>query len=451
MERPRKAGVARVTSAVRGEAGPCAARENTAAGRGGGARFFEMAIRHQPSVNPSLIFRCTSQPLWTFRRVCVRCPEFESLETKVRPKTGLPKRKALKRMPVWQYGLRENPAVRAELSPVVRDENAKQPNAVSAVSFFAGCGGLDLGLLGGFRFHKQYYSPLPYNIKAAYDIDPKAVEAYRLNIGPHAHVQDLTQIDMANIMPADVLFGGFPCQDFSSCGHKRGFASARGQLYRVMLDYMKLHRPKVVVGENVPLLKGMKGGTLLETILNDLRGVGYNVKYWFLNLPDYGLPASRRRIFIVCVRDDLPGFPLQPPATHLHRHVSIDEAIDDLMPIEDESIPNQSQYFVASKATAGAGQGDQTSRRGEVGYAVRANAKARIHFHYELPRRLTVRELARLQSFPDEFVFPFAAGHNVILIGNAIPPIVGHHVGRAILDYVRSLQASEAAALPKAS
>jgi DNA (cytosine-5)-methyltransferase 1 len=186
-------------------------------------------------------------------------------------------------------------------------------------------------------------------------------------------------------------------------------------------------------------LKGMKEGALLDQIVRDITAVGYRVKHWFLNCPDYGLPASRRRIFIICVRDDLPGFPQAPQATHVMRHVPIDEAIDDLISVTDESIPNQSQYFVATKATAGAGQGDQTSERGKVGYAVRANAKARIHFHYELERRLTVRELARLQSFPDEFIFPFAAGPNVSLIGNAVPPIVGHAVTKSIAQYLESI------------
>jgi DNA (cytosine-5)-methyltransferase 1 len=123
------------------------------------------------------------------------------------------------------------------------------------------------------------------------------------------------------------------------------------------------------------------------------------------------------------------------------RHVTIDEAIDDLIAVTDEAVPNQSQYFVATKATAGAGQGDQTSERGKIGYAVRANAKARIHFHYELERRLTVRELARLQSFPDEFIFPFSAGANVMQIGNAVPPIVGHAVMKSIADYFKNLAA----------
>ena len=118
---------------------------------------------------------------------------------------------------------------------------------------------------------------------------------------------------------------------------------------------------------------------------------------------------------------------------------SIDAAIDDLKHITDETITNQSQYFVATAATAGAGQGDQISRRGEIAYTVRANAKARIHFHYELPRRLTVRECARLQSFPDEFVFPHSAMNNMLQIGNAVPPIVAHHVGRSIVEFIEKI------------
>lgn len=310
----------------------------------------------------------------------------------------------------------------------------------SVVSFFSGCGGLDLGALGGFDHLGTHYEPRPFDILAAYDNDPRAVEAYRLNIADHAHVADLTQIDMQTVPPADLLFGGFPCQDFSSCGHKQGFDGPRGLLYRTMVDYMRVHRPKVVVGENVPLLKGLRDGIFLDRIVRDLAAVGYRVKHWFLNCPDYGLPASRRRIFIICVRDDLDGFPVPPPPTHLMRHVTIDQAIDDLKHVVDESYTNQSQYFVATKATAGAGQGDQVSQRGKLAYAVRANAKARIHFHYELERRLTVRELARLQSFPDEFVFPFAAGPNVILIGNAVPPIVGHAVTGSIMRYLQSIE-----------
>jgi DNA (cytosine-5)-methyltransferase 1 len=121
-------------------------------------------------------------------------------------------------------------------------------------------------------------------------------------------------------------------------------------------------------------------------------------------------------------------------------HRSIDEAIGDLVGVVDETVPNQSQYFVATAATAGGGQGDHVSKRGEIAYTVRANAKARIHFHYQLPRRLTVRECARLQSFPDEFVFPHSAMNCMTQIGNAVPPIVAHHVGRALAGFFENIR-----------
>ena len=346
-------------------------------------------------------------------------------------------------MPQYTHGFRNNPAIADSINPILKTNGVHLEQTVTAVSMFAGCGGLDLGILGGFTFHKEYYKPLPFEILAAYDNEPKAVEAYRLNIADHIHLQDLTVLPSHKIPQAEVLFGGFPCQDFSSCGHKRGFEGERGRLYRVMVDYMRIHKPKVVVGENVPLLAGMKGGSLLDTIVAELTATGYRVKCWFLSCPDYGLPASRRRIFIVCVRNDFSGFPEQPRATHVFRHLSIDEALDDLIAIDDETVPNQSQYFVATKATAGAGQGDQTSIRGEVGYAVRANSKARVHFHYQLDRRLTVRECARLQSFPDEFIFPFATQNNVMLIGNAVPPIIAHHIGASIAEYLGKINRSD--------
>jgi DNA (cytosine-5)-methyltransferase 1 len=117
-----------------------------------------------------------------------------------------------------------------------------------------------------------------------------------------------------------------------------------------------------------------------------------------------------------------------------------------LIGVADESVTNQSQYFVATKATSGGGQGDHKNQRGELAYCIRANAKARIQFHYELDRRLTVRECARLQSFPDEFVFPFAAMSSMSQIGNAVPPILAHHVARVVADHLARLDRGERAA-----
>jgi DNA (cytosine-5)-methyltransferase 1 len=247
---------------------------------------------------------------------------------------------------------------------------------------------------------------------------------------------------------ADVLTGGFPCQDFSSSGPKVGLAGKRGRLYEVLVDYMRTHRPKVVVGENVPHLARLAKGQMLETILDDLEAEGYNFQVWELYGPDYGLPQSRRRLILMGVRNDLPGFPQLPRPTHATKPITVDLALADLEEVADESIPNQSQYFIASRATAGGGQGDHSNVRGKVAYCIRANARGRIQFHYELDRRLTVRECARLQSFPDEFVFPFSTQRNLTLIGNAVPPILGHAVAKSVAEYLASLSSVQTVERP---
>ena len=142
---------------------------------------------------------------------------------------------------------------------------------------------------------------------------------------------------------------------------------------------------------------------------------------------------------MIGVRDDLESEPLKPVPTHLDRYIPINVALSDLEGINDESITNQSQYFVATRATKGGGQGDRTNRAGKVAYCIRANSRGRIQFHYALDRRLTVRECARLQSFPDEFVFPYSTQRNLTMIGNAVPPILAHKVACSVVDYLKTL------------
>lgn len=349
-------------------------------------------------------------------------------------------------MPKYEFGFRDNPITSDYRNPLIGPSKIQlEERPIKVLSLFSGCGGFDLGLLGGFKYLDELYRPLPYSIQAAYDIDSRAIDTYRLNIGPHGHVADLVELDPAKLPKCDLLLGGFPCQDFSTSGPKEGLDGKRGRLYRVLSAYMEERRPRVVIAENVTGLARLHNGRILKTILEEFEATGYRFKVWNVACPDFGLPQSRRRLFLIGVRKDLRGHPIAPRATNFMSYRSIDDAIEDLKPITDETVPNQSQYFVATAATAGGGQGDHVSKRGELAYTVRANAKARIHFHYELPRRLTVRECARLQSFPDEFVFPHSAMNNMVQIGNAVPPIVAHHVGESIRSYFQSLRAAQAA------
>lgn len=356
----------------------------------------------------------------------------------MRRKDGRPKAKARKTLPTFDFGFRDHPATRGYRHPTW--DGIRTPGHYSVVSLFAGCGGLDLGVAGGFRFLGKLLPSLPFDIITAVDNLPDAIDTYKLNLGAHALLADLTAVKASDLPAADVLMGGFPCQDFSSSGPKVGFAGKRGQLYRVLSEYMAHHRPKLVIGENVPHLARLNGGIYLQTILREFEREGYRFDVWDLYAPDYGLPQSRRRLFLIGVRDDIVGYPVCPKPTHHGSRVSVDVALKDLEPIEDETVPNQGQFYVASRATAGGGQGDHTNQIGNVAYCIRANARGRIQFHYSLPRRLTVRECARLQAFPDEFVFPFTTQRNLTLIGNAVPPLLAFHVASAVSQFLQSSQ-----------
>lgn len=323
----------------------------------------------------------------------------------------------------------------------INNTEAQQERQFSVVSYFCGCGGLDLGILGGFDYKGHRYDTLPFRILAAYDNDEKCVQTYHDNVGEHAEVRDLSEADLADMPAADVLIGGFPCQDFSSCGPQGGLETERGQLYQAMIRYMNYHRPMVVIGENVPNLAKMNGGSVMQTILDDFTDAGYRFEVWTMQAKEYGVPQGRVRLIFVGVRNDLDGFPVEPNPTNEIR--SIEWAIGDLINITDDSVPNQNEYFKANKAKKGNGQGDEANRADEPAYTIRANAKSRVHFHYQLGRRLTVRECARIQTFPDTFVFRHSMTTNIMQIGNAVPPILAHFVGRSVAQYLQNIFVEE--------
>lgn len=354
----------------------------------------------------------------------------------MRRKDGKPKRKANRTKPEFDFAFRDNPGTLRYRHPCCNGK--RNPDNWKVASLFAGCGGLDLSFLGGFQYLGTTYHKLPFDVVDAIDSLPDAVECYRINLGNHCREADLTTLPIEQIKPADILIGGFPCQDFSSSGPKTGFAGRRGQLYRVLVEYMAKYQPQIVVAENVPYLARLHNGKYLQAIIRDFESAGYHFDVWELYGPEYGLSQSRRRIFLIGARDDLPGFPVKPKPSHKHEHVPIASALADLEDISDETVTNQSQFFVASKASSGGGQGDHKNEAGKVAYCIRANARGRIQFHHHLDRRLTVRECARLQSFPDEFVFPFTTQRNLTLIGNAVPPILGYRVAQSVDRYLRS-------------
>lgn len=321
----------------------------------------------------------------------------------------------------------------------------KQKNLHSVVSYFCGCGGFDLGFRGGFEYRGENYPELSFKILEAYDNEPRCVETYNDYFGGgHAFVKDLAAVNPRDISKADILIGGFPCQEFSSCGPLGGLESERGRLYRTLIDYMNTHAPKIVVGENVINLERMKKGEVLKTIETDLAAAGYAVKIWRMFAPDYGVPQRRTRLIIMCVRKDIfkkHGFPEEAEAHFKDKHRSIEWAIGDLVNITDNAvIANQGDYFGASKAKRGNGQGDESNKKDKPAYTIRANPKSRVQFHYSLDRRLTVRECARIQTFPDDFGFKHSKTVNVSQIGNAVPPVMAYLVAQRVEQYLDKVE-----------
>ena len=111
----------------------------------------------------------------------------------------------------------------------MNNKKLNDPTKYSVVSFFCGCGGLDLGFLGGFEYRGKSFADTQYSILSAFDYDDDCVETYKKNIGTHAKKMDLSNYDVKQVPKADVLLGGFPCQDFASCGPRLGLKSDRGE------------------------------------------------------------------------------------------------------------------------------------------------------------------------------------------------------------------------------
>jgi DNA (cytosine-5)-methyltransferase 1 len=313
------------------------------------------------------------------------------------------------------------------------------------LSMFAGAGGLDLGFRGDFTFLGKRYPRTAFDIVKAYDINPKAVETYNANLEPVCEVKDVTQISPAELPAADIVLGGFPCQDFSVAGKRQGISVHRGNLYKAMVLAVGAVRPKVFVAENVKGLLTANSGLAKEVITGDFAnaGPGYKIHMALLNAADFGVPQRRERVFIVGVRNDLGGDFSFPKPTHAPPPIADGVALlpwvtakDALVDLEDEeklkSLPN----WEWSKARKNKGQGNRPIRPNEPAPTIRAEHHGNIEFHYSLPRRLSVREAARLQSFPDDFVFHAPMSEAYKLVGNAVPPVLAWHLAMALQDFL---------------
>lgn len=323
---------------------------------------------------------------------------------------------------------KKNPLPKKNL--VISKLSADKPPKFKVISLFSGCGGMDLGFKGGFNFLGQRYKKLPYELVWANDFNEAACRTYKRNIGPHIIHGDIWKLMDKIPANADLVIGGFPCQDISVNGKGAGVDGKRSGLYRAMVEVVDKVRPKIFVAENVKGLLMKHNASSLERVLHDFRSLGYDVSLNLYHAADYGVPQTRERVIIVGTRPDMPKFIPPKPTHEKSEHIAAREAIDDLASMSEDIEFNH----VWSRANVSGEQGNRRLIADRPGYTIRAECHGNIQFHYKLPRRMSMREAARFQSFPDNFIFDSKLRETERQVGNAVPPVLAWHIAKAVYD-----------------
>ena len=314
----------------------------------------------------------------------------------------------------------------------------------TVVSLFSGCGGLDLGFKGGFTSLGKKYSKRRFNLLWANDFDEKACFTYSKNFADPIVCADISELLKGNYPDAfahkmpekvDVVLGGFPCQDFSVAGKRKGFDGTRGVLYRSMVETVNRLRPALFVAENVKGLLSMDDGKAIDTIVHDFAALGYTVVYKLHHAADFGVPQNRERVIIVGTNQKLglPPFEYPIPTHTKDNWVTIKSAIGDLGYKKEGAVHNH--YWSKAKMFAGT-QGNSICDPDKISPTMRAEHHGNIEWHWNKQRRLSAREAARIQTFPDDFVFYPSTSSAYRQIGNAVPPVLAWNIAVAVEKFL---------------
>jgi DNA (cytosine-5)-methyltransferase 1 len=338
------------------------------------------------------------------------------------------------------------------------------------IDLFCGCGGLSHG-----------FQQAGYHIVAGVDIDKQALTTYQNNFkGAQAIESDIFELEK-NISDqfknCDVLLGGPPCQGFSLAG-KLDISDKRNQLIFSYLNIINKIKPKAVVIENVPNILNFDNGAFAEAIVKGLEKIGYLVDVFKINCSDYGVPQNRNRVFFIATIktrfsiDQLENFKVIIKQT-------TNDAISDLPILDNElgefKVPyrkksknkyqktmRENSIFIynheavnhtdktkkiISLVPDGGNYKDlpielQSTRKVNIAWTRMNSQKPCFtidaghnhHFHYSANRVPTVRECARIQSFPDDFIFYGNRTSQYRQVGNAVPPLVAKIIANILLD-----------------
>lgn len=355
---------------------------------------------------------------------------------------------------------------------------------IKMLSLFCGCGGFDVGARGGFSSNGFFFPQLPIRLQAGYDIDKDCIHTIQRN-SPKGESHKYIQKDVTNInwkketFPVDLLVAGFPCQPFSNAGNREGIDDkhGRGGLFQVMEHFLKSRkfksRPKWIVLENVKGIlssKFNKQKTVPEEIISRLKRMGYKaLDPKLIKCDELGIPQQRHRVIFIAHRRDLKYefcfkkmaqrvpdemfrrqtlkyvlegadrlthskdvWDLSPQAKYMAERIkrSWKDIPYDLLPKRFKKIRDQMVKYRAPNFY-------RRFSLNEINGTITASAQPENCgiLHPEKHRRFTVREIARIQTFPDDFNFIFTRIDSVYkMIGNAVPPVLGWLISAELLS-----------------
>lgn len=321
---------------------------------------------------------------------------------------------------------------------------------LKVASLFCGCGGTDVGLLGGFDFLGNHYASNDIEIVYANDIDDHSCNIFEKNFGHKPDNRDIREVKASDLPDFDILTGGFPCQSFSIVAQnpkRLGITDDRGKLFFEMCRILKDKQPKCFIAENVKGLLTANNRQAFPLIIKEFEACGYTITYQLLNSAHYKVPQKRERVIIVGFRNDLNikfEFPKAVCKCETE-YEALGKVVDSVV---DE------KYFFSEKAVAGM---MKNRRHMNKGRAQNLNAPcntvashlAKVSLNSTDPvllvngryRRFTPREVARIQSFPESFELVDSERAQYHALGNAIPPVMIWHVSNAIAKALTKVNA----------
>lgn len=314
---------------------------------------------------------------------------------------------------------------------------------IKVASLFCGCGGMDLGVIGGFTYLGKEYCENPFEIVYSVDNDEYCTKIYNENFSHKCIVKDVRDINIDDIPYFDMLIGGFPCQSFSISAQnppRLGYKDERGMLFFEMVKVLKARRPRFFIAENVKGILSANKGQAFPMIIKEFSDAGYTVIHKLLNSSEYGVPQKRERVIIIGFREveDFSKFHFPAKVKHSERKV-----LGDV--IDTESDRDEALFF-SEKAVAGMLAVREKMNKGRAMSLtepcntisahlakVSLNSTDPVFMVGDRYRRFSTREAARIQSFPDDFKLASVSHiRQYKAIGNAVPPVLMWHIVHAL-------------------